>query len=77
MRSLRPALAACTRAEPPQQLTVADVNGMAAHAEGQWSAEEEQELLSICTNEAYRAVGCGTARQPACGELCVAMCHEC
>ena len=43
-------------AEAPQQLTVADVNGMAAHVEGQWSAEEEQELVSICTNEAHRAV---------------------
>lgn len=41
---------------------MADVNHMAVHTEGQWSAEEEQELARVVSDREYRAV---SARQPA------------
>ena len=41
------------------QLTVADVNQMALHAEGQWAADEEGELARVISDREYRAVSKG------------------
>jgi hypothetical protein len=35
---------------------VADVNAMAQHPEGEWTPEDEQELLQLSNDEQYRAV---------------------
>jgi hypothetical protein len=51
-------------AEAPQQLTIADVNAMATQPEGQWKEDEEEQLVQVLTDPAYRGVSgsCRLAR---------------